>query len=106
MPETRDVNGYSSATPASDGDNVYVLFGTGVAACYDMEGNRKWIKMLEKSKHQWGHSASPLVVGDKLIVHINDIFALDKKTGISSGEAYQGRDGVQRSTPESAMWML
>ena len=81
MPKTHDTNGYSSATPVSDGKNIYVLFGTGIAACYDMEGNRKWIKMLEKPKDDWGHSASPLIVGDKLLVHINSLIALDKKTG-------------------------
>jgi len=81
MPKTHDTNGYSSPTPTSDGKNVYVLFGTGVAACYDMEGNRQWIKMIEKPTHGWGHSASPMLVGDKLIVHIINIFALDKETG-------------------------
>jgi len=81
IPETHDVNGYSSPTPVSDGKNVYVLFGTGVASCYDMEGNRKWIKMLEKPKDGWGHSASPVLVGDKLLVHINSLIALDKETG-------------------------
>ena len=81
IPITHDVNGYSSPTPVSDGKNVYVVFGTGVAACYDMEGNRHWIKMVEKTKHGWGHSASPLLINDKLLVHINSLVALNKKTG-------------------------
>ena len=81
IPETHETNGYSSSTPASDGKNVYVLFGTGTAACYDMDGNRKWIKVVEKPEHDWGHSTSPLVLDDMLIVHIRNIFALDKNTG-------------------------
>ena len=60
---TNDVNGYSSPTPATDGRNVYVLFGTGVAACYDLEGNRKWARVVEKPTHGYGHSASPLLIG-------------------------------------------
>lgn len=81
MPKAHGTNGYSSPTPTSDGKNVYVIFGTGVAACYDMDGNRKWIKIIEKPTHDYGHSASPLLVGDKLIVHVRSIFALDKETG-------------------------
>ena len=81
VPEVHEVNGYSTPTPASDGKNVYVLFGTGTAACYDMDGNRKWIRVVEKPEHEWGHSASPLVLDDMLIVHIRNIFALDKNTG-------------------------
>ena len=81
IPVTHDVNGYSSCTPVSDGKNVYVLFGTGVAACYDMEGNRKWVKLIEKPTHGWGHSSSPVLVGDKLLVHVRSLIAVDKNTG-------------------------
>ena len=38
QPSTHGTNGYSSPTPVSDGQNVFVLFGTGVAACYDLDG--------------------------------------------------------------------
>lgn len=81
IPETHDTNGYSSPTPASDGKNVYVVYGTGVVASYDMDGNRKWIKFVEKPTHGWGHSASPVIVGDKLIVQILNLTAFDKNTG-------------------------
>jgi len=81
IPVTHDVNGYSSCTPVSDGKNVYVLFGTGVAACYDMEGNRQWTKLIEKPTQGWGHSSSPVLVGETLLVHVNNLIALDKKTG-------------------------
>ena len=81
LPSTNNVNGYSTCTPTSDGKNVYVLFGTGVAACYDLEGNRKWIRLVEKPKAGDGHSASPLLVGDKLLVHVLNLLALEKDTG-------------------------
>ncbi len=81
MPKVHKTNGYSSSTPVSDGKNVYVLFGTGVAACYDLAGNRKWIKLIQKPVHDYGHSTSPLLVGDKLLVHVIDVFAVDTKKG-------------------------
>ena len=81
MPLTQGVNGYSSSTPASDGKHVYVLFGTGVAACYDLDGNRQWITTLDKPRDAYGHSASPLVVDGKLITLVAELVALDARTG-------------------------
>lgn len=80
---THGTNGYTSATPTSDGKYVYVVFGSGVAAAYDLDGNRQWLRMLEapRNNSNWGHCTSPLLAGDKLIVHINEMQALDPKTG-------------------------
>ncbi len=81
LPPTHEVNGYSSPTPVSDGQYVYVVFGTGVVACYDLDGSRKWIRFLEKPKNTYGHSASPLLVDGKLLIHIVHLIALNPETG-------------------------
>ena len=76
------MNGYTTATPTSDGKHVWAVFGNAVVCCYDLEGNRQWIKKMSDSPHSmFGHSASPLLIGDRLIVNIEDSVALDKKTG-------------------------
>lgn len=80
-PKTHSINGYSTCTPVSDGKNVWVLFGTGVTACYDLDGNRKWITFVEQPTKGYGHSASPLLADGKLIVHIRGVTALDAATG-------------------------
>ena len=71
--------GFSSATPVSDGQHVYVMFGNAVAACYDLDGERQWIQRIDP----WigNHSTSPLLVGDKLLVHAAHLVALNKATG-------------------------
>ena len=81
LPRKHNDNGYSSPTPVSDGENVFVLFSTGVVACFDMNGNRKWARLHEKPTAGWGHSTSPVLVGGKLIVHVLDLVALDPATG-------------------------
>ena len=81
LPPIHPATGYSTPTPVSDGRNVYVLAGNGVAACYDLDGNRKWIKIVTKPTNGWGHSASPLLFGDKFIYHILAVTALNKETG-------------------------
>ncbi len=81
LPAVHPVNGFTSATPVSDGESVYVVFGTGMVACYDLEGNRLWGRVVEKPTIGYGHSASPLIVGDKLLVHLLNLTAIDKATG-------------------------
>lgn len=81
LPPMHPVNGYSSATPVSDGEHVWTVHGTGMVACHDMEGNRVWARVVEKPTNAWGHSASPLLVEGKLIVHILHLTALEPTSG-------------------------
>ena len=81
IPKAHKTNGYSSPTPTTDGKYVYTLFGTGVSVCYDMDGNRMWSKFIGTPIPSWGHSASPLLIDDKLIVHVINLTALNSRTG-------------------------
>ncbi|WP_425615509.1 PQQ-binding-like beta-propeller repeat protein [Anatilimnocola sp. NA78] len=74
-------SGNSTATPVCDGQHVYVVFGSGIVACYTTAGERRWIKFIEGSLLTFGHSSSPLLVDGKLIVHLHDMVALDADTG-------------------------
>ncbi|MCE5278738.1 MAG: PQQ-like beta-propeller repeat protein [Planctomycetaceae bacterium] len=80
-PPCSEVTGYTSPTPVSDGKHVYVLFGSGIAACYDLQGNRLWARLVERPTHTYGHSTSPVLVGDKLLVHIIHMWALRASDG-------------------------
>ena len=80
-PRTHNVNGYSSPTPVSDGKSVYAIFGNGVCAAYELDGKRRWIKWIERPNEEWGFSTSPLLCGGKVLVHIQDVVALDAGTG-------------------------
>ena len=80
-PATHKVNGYSTHTPVSDGKHVWVATGYGTVSCYDLAGERKWIKLVEKPVNGYGNSSSPVLVDGKLIVHFRDMVALDAVTG-------------------------
>jgi len=68
--------------PICDGQFVYVSFCSGVVACYDLDGKRQWITLIEgAATSEFGRSASPVLAGDKLIVGIHHLIALDAKTG-------------------------
>lgn len=60
------------ATPCIDDDRVYTFGRSGHLACWRLsDGQRLWLKSVAEVGGQepdWGHSASPLVVGDKVVV--------------------------------------
>lgn len=86
-------NSYGSgqrSTPTIDGDRVYALSATGDLVCLDVAtGGVIWGKDVVREYHssvpEWGYSESPLVAGDRLIVHAGgrnaSIVALNKLTG-------------------------
>ncbi len=81
LPDVHATNGFTSATPVSDGEHVFVSFGTGLVACYDLDGNKVWARMVEKPRIGWGSCSSPVIVDGQLMVLIHHLFALDKATG-------------------------
>jgi outer membrane protein assembly factor BamB len=84
QPGTHGTAGYSAPTPLTDGKHVFVAFGNGLMACYDLDGERQWLKLIEHSNASFAHSGSPVLVADKLIIHFTDLVALDPKTGEES----------------------
>jgi len=68
-----------TTTPVSDGRHVYAFFGQGVVACYDLAGNRKWIRRLEADEIRY--SCSPTLSGGKLMCIFGGLHALDPETG-------------------------
>lgn len=71
--------GNTTSTPVSDGENVFAVFGTGIVSSHALDGKRNWTVFVEPPRSS--HSASPLLVGDTLIVHLRNLVALDARTG-------------------------
>jgi len=74
------------STPTVDGGVVYTLSYYGHLHCLDAKkGTIVWVKDLAKElgvrPPKWGFACSPLVDGDRLIVDVGMVVALDKKTG-------------------------
>jgi outer membrane protein assembly factor BamB len=71
----------SAATPVSDGKRIYAVFGNGVVCAYTVDGEKVWAKYVEGPTIGFGSCSSPLVCDGRLVVHLNDLFALDAATG-------------------------
>jgi outer membrane protein assembly factor BamB len=78
--ETPDV-GFSGLTPVTDGKFLYLWFASGVTACYDLDGGRRWIRLDSLPAVEHGFSSSPQLVDGKVIVYMRDVFAFDAATG-------------------------
>ncbi len=95
------------ATPASDGDRVFVFFGSYGVICYDLDGKQVWEKQMGPFRDEYGAASSPIIVDDKLILnedHDIDSFliALDCKTGRQIWKT--ARPGAVRSYSTPAVW--
>ncbi|MBT3480908.1 MAG: PQQ-binding-like beta-propeller repeat protein [Opitutales bacterium] len=95
-PETKEINGYASYTPCSDGESVYTCTGLGIVAKFSLNGERLWSKRMEWPDHPWGGASSPVLAGKKLIVRFADYVALDTETG---REIWRTPDPVAFGTP-------
>lgn len=79
---------YSSETPVTDGERVYVYFGMTGLFCYDMDGLLIWKKDLGayETQNGWGTGSSPLLYKGMLFVQVDNeehsfMVALDAVTG-------------------------
>src|SRR5438093_10971514 len=68
---------HARATPGTAGKDVYVTLTNGLVACFSLEGKRRWVQAVEPPKLTYGPSASPLLVGDKLLVDSIHLKALE-----------------------------
>jgi outer membrane protein assembly factor BamB len=86
--KTHVMNGWASATCATDGEVVVAFFGRGGLHAYSVDGQPLWSRDLGPFEGPWGTAASPVIVGDLVIQNGDserDAFleAFDRKTGKS-----------------------
>lgn len=86
--KSHGMNGWASATCATDGEVVVTFFGKGGLHAHSLDGKPLWSRDLGPFEGPWGTAASPVIVGDLVIQNGDsdrDAFleAFDRKTGAS-----------------------
>lgn len=76
----------AAATPACDGERVYVFFGSYGLLCYDLDGNLVWSREIGPFQDEFGSASSPIIVDNKLIISADHdvnsfVMALDRTSG-------------------------
>ncbi|HSF20070.1 MAG TPA: PQQ-binding-like beta-propeller repeat protein [Vicinamibacteria bacterium] len=99
LPEVHRKTNLANPSPAADEERIYAWFGTGQIVALDFEGKRVWEKHLGKEYAPytitWGHSSSPAVYEDSLILQCDHqpdsyLLALDKRTGAEKWKVERG----------------
>ena len=108
LPEVHRKTNLANPSPAADGERVYAWFGTGQLVALDLDGELVWERHLGTDygafEITWGHSSSPTVYGDSLILLCDHepasyLLALDARTGKERWKADRGRGLRSYSTP-------
>ncbi len=74
--------GFTSPTPCSDGESVFVFYTNGIVAAFDLDGHRKWVGFENAGNDEHGNHYSPELAGDLVIFCMNkQVRAVNKKTG-------------------------
>lgn len=62
---------YAGSSPATDGEHLYVSFGSRGIYCYSLSGDVEWKQDLGNmhTRYGWGESVTPVVHGDSLIIN-------------------------------------
>lgn len=71
--------GFTMPTPLSDGKHVFVWNGMGVAACFDLDGQRQWITRVETDHIVYG--SSPALADGVFVAFFGKLFGFDAETG-------------------------
>ncbi len=79
---------YAAGSPTTDGQFLYVSFGSFGIYCYDFDGNQKWKRDLGRmhTRLGWGEAVTPVIHGDNLLLNWDQevdsaLYCLDPKTG-------------------------
>jgi outer membrane protein assembly factor BamB len=108
LPTVHDKHNLASPSPVTDGQMVYAWFGTGQIVALDVNGKLVWERNLAKEiapfEINWGHSSSPTLYQDTLILLCDHapasyLLAVDKRTGKERWKADRGKGRMSYSTP-------
>ncbi len=101
------INNPASPTAVSDGERVFVYFGSYGLLCYDFKGNEVWKKPMPIPRIMYGSSASPILAGDYLIfIHDSNtesyVEAIKPKTGETAWKVQ--REGFKGTWSTPMVW--
>jgi outer membrane protein assembly factor BamB len=82
----RDVGNPAYATPAVDGERVYVYFGSYGLIAYNLEGEPQWMMPLPLADKASGGATSTVVSGEVILLNRDDreeayLLAVDRRSG-------------------------
>ena len=106
--QTHPIGSPATATPACDGERLFVFFGSYGLVCYDLDGKKVWEHPLGPFQDEYGAGSSPVLIDGKVVLnqdHDIDSFlaAFDCATGKAIWKIV--RPDAVRSYSTPAVWV-
>ncbi|MBN1866899.1 PQQ-binding-like beta-propeller repeat protein [Candidatus Sumerlaeota bacterium] len=73
--------GFAASTPTTDGERVYAIFATGIAAAFDFDGRQAWVRDLGAPESMYGFAASLLFAEGAVVLQFDQ--GADADEGLS-----------------------
>jgi outer membrane protein assembly factor BamB len=83
-------NSYATATPVTDGERVYALFGNAGLIAVDFDGNRLWHYSFGATSNYHGPGGSPLLYKDRVIFYQDQGQTMGRRSAPGSREQQKG----------------
>ena len=98
------VSSPAAPTPATDGERVYVYFGSFGLVSYDFAGKQQWAVPLPVPETAYGSGTSPIVFGELVILNRHEekepyLLAVDRKSGETAWKQSRQPKMETESTP-------
>jgi len=82
----RSLGSPASATPVTDGERLYVHFGSVGLLAFDLEGQELWRLPMKLTQTEYGASSSPVLAGENVIQLLDQdgdshLLAVNRRTG-------------------------
>ena len=97
---------YAAGSPTTDGERLYVSFGSRGFYCYSMDGELIWQVDLGdmRTRLGWGEAVTPVLAGELLIINWDHedgsfITALDRRTGTQVWKVNRPGEVTSWNTP-------
>ncbi|HYP13479.1 MAG TPA: PQQ-binding-like beta-propeller repeat protein [Bryobacteraceae bacterium] len=101
--KVHEISSPAAPTPASDGERVYVYFGSYGLVSYDFNGKLIWERRLPVSQNIYGAVSSPIVAGNLLILNHHGkeayLLAVNRSDGKTVWKTDRSRYQYGWSTP-------
>lgn len=96
------MNGWASATCATDGEHVVAFFGRGGLHGFRVDGKKLWSRDLGPFEGPWGTGASPVIVGQTVVQNLE----ADGEAAIAAFDLETGKTVWQtpRDVPQRGGW--
>jgi outer membrane protein assembly factor BamB len=89
-----ETHSYAAGSPTTDGNRLYVSFGSFGTYCYDLDGKLLWSRDLGRlhTRLGWGEAVTPVIHGDSLLLNWDQeadskLICLDAGSGKTKWEA-------------------